>query len=353
MTETESPTPLETSAGTPAPAIEAHGLTRCFGNHRAVDQVSLAVPTGGVFALLGRNGSGKSTMVKMMLGLLEPTQGRATVLGCDSRALTPAVRARIGYLPEGHPVYGWMRVRDTAKFQKKFFARWNQDLFDQVIEHFRISPKQRARQLSRGQRGGLTLALVLAQDPQLLIFDDPALGLDPVARRSLLEAMVYLARRKDRTVLFSSHYLDDVERVADRIAVIDRGVLRADCPANEFGDRIVRVRLVFENAEPPETVGGFPGLLNSRREGGSLIVAAVVAEPGRLSGEQAAAIERAKPTTWELEGLGLAEAITSYLDDRGPRPSFFERIGTAETSGAAVPCTAPSTQEWVATQESK
>lgn len=319
----------------PAPAIESHGLTRCFGEHRAVNQVSFTVPTGGVFAMLGRNGSGKSTMVKMMLGLLEPTRGKCSLLGCDSRSLNPAVRSRIGYLPEGHPAYGWMRVRDTATFQKCFFERWNDDIFNQVIEHFRISPKQRARQLSRGQRGGLTLALVLAQDPQLLIFDDPALGLDPVARRSLLEAMVYLARRKDRTVFFSSHYLDDVERVADHIAVIDQGVLRADCPANVFGERIVRVRLVFPDT-PPETMDGFHGLLNSRREGRSLILTAVVQSQGQLSNEQAEAIERAKPTSWELEGMGLADAITSYLDDRGPRPSFFERIGTVETARPTI-----------------
>ena len=127
---------------------------------------------------------------------------------------------------------------------------------NRVIDYFRIRKTQKARQLSRGQRGGLSLALTLAADPDLMVFDDPALGLDPVARRSLLEAMLYASRRGDRTILFSTHDLADVERVADRLLVIDRGVLRADCPADLFRERVARVVLRFAAGARARDRGG-------------------------------------------------------------------------------------------------
>jgi ABC-2 type transport system ATP-binding protein len=133
----------------------------------------------------------------MILGLLAPTWGSSTVPGYDSQKLPPGVRARIGYLAEGHPVFGWMRVRDAHAYQAKFYPKWNTALFNSVLEFFRVDPKTRAKNLSRGERAGLCLAMALAPEPDLLILDDPAIGLDPVARRSLLESMVYATRKAD------------------------------------------------------------------------------------------------------------------------------------------------------------
>ena len=145
--------------------IETRGLTRYFGRKCAVDGVSFRVPRGSVFAFIGRNGAGKTTTIRMILGLLEPTRGAARILGHDSAGLPPAVRARIGYMAEGHPVYGWMRVGQYARFQSAFYPHWDQDVFAAVLDHFAIAPETRAGHLSHGQSAGLHLALTLAPAP--------------------------------------------------------------------------------------------------------------------------------------------------------------------------------------------
>ena len=231
-----------------------------------VNQLDLQIPRGVVFGLLGRNGAGKTTTLRMLLGLVEPTRGGATILDQDCRKLTPETRARIGYLPEGHHVYGWMTVKECGRFQSAFYHKWNEDLFFAVVKHFRLDEKTAAGGLSRGQRAGLCLALTLAPEPELLVLDDPALGLDPVARRSLLESMIYVTRGGGRSILFSSHLLSDVERVADRIAVMDRGVLKAECTVDEFRSRVRQFVLKFPGEPPP--LPDLPGLLHSFRTEG-------------------------------------------------------------------------------------
>src|SRR5262249_23212210 len=186
-----------------AAVIETRGLTRYFGGKCAADTVSFRVPRGSVFAFIGRNGAGKTTTLRMILGLLEPTRGSSTILGYDSLSLPPEARARIGYMAEGHPVYGWMRVGQYESFQRGFYHHWNQQIFSSVIDYFAISPRTKAGHLSHGQRAGLHLAMTLAIEPEVLVLDDPATGLDPSARRSLLEGMIYFTRSRERTILFS------------------------------------------------------------------------------------------------------------------------------------------------------
>src|SRR5258705_612484 len=202
------------------PVIKAQGLTRYFGARAAVYDLNLEVPRGSVFAFLGRNGSGKTTTIRMLLGLLRPSRGGGTLLGYDIRALPPEARARIGYLTEEHQLYGWMKVRECGEFQSQFYPRWNDIVFRGVIGHFALRPDARVKELSRGERAGLCLGLTLAPEPELLILDDPALGLDPVARRSLVESMIYLTQRSDRTIFFSSHDLADMERAVEYIAML-------------------------------------------------------------------------------------------------------------------------------------
>jgi ABC-2 type transport system ATP-binding protein len=300
--------------------IETHDLTRYFGSTCALRGGSLSVPRGSVLALLGRNGSGKTTAIRMLLGLLEPTRGSASVLGHDSRRLPPAVRGRIGYLHESHPAYGWMTAAEAARFQRGCHERWSQQVFDDVLDYFGIPQKQRTRGLSRGQRAGLCLALTLAIQPELLVLDDPALGLDPVARQALLEAMVSFTRRDGRTILFSSHALADVERVADRIAVLDRGVLRAHCPVELFRERVrqVAVHGLGSAAVTPHV----PGVLSSVRRDGHLLLTIAnysAATEGLLGGAGASRVEPVE--------IGLEDAFTGFLGDRRERRSFLSSIG--------------------------
>jgi ABC-2 type transport system ATP-binding protein len=291
--------------------IGARRLTRHFGMKAAVRDLDLAVPRGSVFALLGRNGAGKTTAIRMLLGLLEPTRGSAEVLGAPSRHIPPEVRGRIGYLTEGHPLIGWMRVGELGRFQSRFYPSWNDGVFRAVTGHFRLDPRARAGTLSRGERAGLCLALTLAPEPDLLVLDDPALGLDPVARRSLLEALIYSIRKEGRTILFSSHLLSDVERVADHVAVLDGGVLRAHCPMETFRSRVRRYVLKFPG-DPPR-IPDFPGFLQSvrgPRDVAATVVAAGEGPPEALRG-LGAAIEEIP--------LSLEDAFLAYLGDRGER----------------------------------
>lgn len=292
--------------------IETNGLTRYFGRKCVVDSLDLHVPQGCVFGFLGRNGSGKTTTIRMLLGLLEPTRGSCRVLGYDSADLPPEARARIGYLAEGHHVYGWMKVRECGWFQSRFYSHWNDDLFRTVLEYFRLDPQSRAGSLSRGERAGLCLALTLAPEPQLLVLDDPALGLDPVARRALLEAMVYVTRNTDRTILFSSHLLSDVERVADRIAVLDQGRLCACCAVESFRDRVRRLVAHFP-ARPPETLS-VPGLLDAVRSERQVAITAVSSEDF-LERE----LRRLGADRVEAVPIDLEEAFISYVGKRGNR----------------------------------
>jgi len=296
--------------------IETHGLTRYFGQKCAVDQLDLAVPRGSVFGFLGRNGSGKTTTIRMLMGLLEPTRGGATVLGYDATRLPPAARGRIGYMAEGHQVYSWMSVRQAMRFQQAAFPKWNGKVFWAVADYFSLDRQAKVRDLSRGQRAGLCLALSLAPEPELLVWDDPALGLDPVARRALLEAMVYVTGKGDRTIFFSSHMLGDVERVADRIAILDMAVLRASCSMETFQAAVRRFVLRF--AEAPPQVPAIPGLLEAWRDGHELRITLTrygAAAEGVLRGLGAEEMREVAVT--------LEDAFTSFLAQRGEKSMLF------------------------------
>lgn len=302
--------------------IETHNLTRYFGKKCAVHALDLTVTRGCVFGFLGRNGSGKTTTIRMLLGLLEPTRGSAKVLGQDGRDLSPELRARIGHLAEGHPVYGWMRIRECGKFQARFHENWNDDLFHEVLNYFRLDPRARAKSLSRGERAGLCLAMTLAPEPELLILDDPAMGLDPVARRALLESMVYVTRHGGRTIFFSSHLPGDVERVADRIAILDRGHLQACCSLETFRSRVRQVNLRF-SGRPPD-LPEIPGLLRTLRTERelSLTIANFNDQTEkRLAGLGADHVEYVP--------MGLEDAFVSYLGERGERTFFVPEAGGA------------------------
>ncbi|HWC96469.1 MAG TPA: ABC transporter ATP-binding protein [Candidatus Sulfopaludibacter sp.] len=207
------------------PAIAVEGLTKRFGNRVAVDNLSFEVPAGSVCGFLGRNGAGKSTVIRMLMNLADPTAGTISLLGLDSRRNHTALMHRIGYVSEAPVLYDWMKVGELVKFTAAFYRRWNDTLVDELLSRFGIDPKQKVRHLSRGTQAQLALALALGGDPELLILDEPATGLDVLVRRAFLESIIQLIQHEGRTVLFSSHLLHEVERVADRVVIIDRGRL--------------------------------------------------------------------------------------------------------------------------------
>ncbi len=305
----------------PDAVIETRGLTRYFGRRCAVDGVSFRVPRGSVFAFIGRNGAGKTTTIRMILGLLEPTRGSATILGHPSTALPPAARGRIGYMAEGHPVHAWMRVGQWEGYQRGFHARWNRELFAAVIDYFAIDRRTQAGHLSHGQRAGLHLATTLAIEPEVLLLDDPATGLDPAARRALLEAMVYFTQSRERTIFFSTHLLDDVERVADHVAVLDYSVLRACCRVETFCDRVRRLVVRFPGPAPRELTG-VPGLLRVTRTDTELLL--TVANP---DGRTHRRIRALGGEAVDEQPLGLEDALIAYVGRQGDRGFFLNTTG--------------------------
>ena len=307
-------------------AIETRHLTRFFGAKRVVYDLNLSVPRGSIFGFLGRNGSGKTTTLRMILGLLAPTWGSSTVFGHDSRDLPAAARARIGYLAEGHPIHGWMRVRDARAYQSRFYPRWNDRLFHSVLEFFRVDPDTRARNMSRGERAGLCLATTLAPEPDLLILDDPAIGLDPVARRSLLESMVLATRKSDRTIIFSSHLLADIERMADHIAVLDYSVLRAQCSLETFRSCVQQFVLDFAGQTPE--LPPIRGLIQCVPRGHQLRLTLVNA-----TGQTRQVLQSLGATRIEEVPVALEDAFVSYMGGSLERVRVPEPLEPAIAAG--------------------
>jgi ABC-2 type transport system ATP-binding protein len=243
--------------------IETHGLTQRYGRKLALDALDLCVPRGQVHAIVGANGAGKSTLFRVLLGFQTATSGSAWILGHDCQALTPALRGRIGFVNEEHTLPGWLSVAAVTAMQRRHYPQWNARAFEAVIGHYQVLPEQRISQLSRGERAGLNLALSLAQSPQLLILDEPTLGLDVVAKRAFLEALLYSNAGDRCTVIYCSHQMDEIERVADNLIILERGRLKLMSAPDEFCARVsLWVTDIPFRGPPP---GRIPGLLQEQR----------------------------------------------------------------------------------------
>jgi ABC-2 type transport system ATP-binding protein len=223
--------------------IETSALCLRYKGKLALNRLTLQLPRGGIHAFVGANGAGKSSLFRVLLGFEPSTSGTARVLGHDCGRLTPEVRGRIGFVNEEHTLPGWMRVRDLMRMQQRHYERagsrrWNGARYDEVLCHFNVEPGQRVGQLSRGERAGLNLALALAQSPELLILDEPTLGLDVVAKRAFLEALLQSSIDDGSTIVYCSHQMDEIERVADNLVILERGSLRTMSGPDDFCGRV-------------------------------------------------------------------------------------------------------------------
>ncbi|RYG79162.1 ABC transporter ATP-binding protein, partial [bacterium] len=209
-------------------AIDLVGVTRRFGRETAVDDVTLRVPRGSLCGFVGLNGAGKSTTIRIAVGLLRATAGSARLAGCDAVRDHVELCRRVGYVPDRPNVYGWMRVGEAIAFVRKFHAvAWNAARCDDLTRRFRLPLDARVSKLSKGQAAKLQLLLAVCHDPQVLILDEPTSGFDPLVREEFLESVLRVAGEREQTVLFSSHALADVQRLADRVAILHEGRLIA------------------------------------------------------------------------------------------------------------------------------
>src|SRR6185295_429295 len=206
--------------------IALNNVTKAYGRNTALKDLTLEVPPGVVFALLGENGAGKTTAIRLILGLTEPTQGDVRVLGLDSRREGLAIRRRVGYLPERPTLYEWMTAAEIGWFTAGFYAEGFEHKFRTLVTGFQVPLDRKLSQLSKGMRAKVALSLAMAHEPELLVLDEPTSGLDTMVRREFLESMVDIAA-EGRTVLLSSHQIGEVERVADIVAIVHGGRLLA------------------------------------------------------------------------------------------------------------------------------
>lgn len=206
-------------------AIELQGVCKSFRRTQVLSNLSMRVERGKTFAFLGRNGAGKTTSIRMLLGLLNRDQGEVRVLGIDPTVEPLQVRARVGYLAEDQQMYGWMRVDEIVRFVAPFYATWDHDLALKYLREFELPLATKIKHLSKGQNVRLGLVLALAHRPELVILDDPALGLDPVMRKQFNRDLITHLQGEGRTVFYSSHLLYEVEPVADEVAILDGGRL--------------------------------------------------------------------------------------------------------------------------------
>ena len=232
------------------PVIRLSNVTRRFGRHVALQSVSLEVPPGVVFALLGENGAGKTTAIRILLGLLRPHSGKAEVLGFDSIRDGLEIRRRIGYVAERPTLYEWMTVSEIGWFTEGFYGGDFLKTYTQLCEQFGLPPKKKLKTLSKGARAKVALSLAMAHDPGLLVLDEPTSGLDTLVRREFLESMVDRAA-SGKTVLLSSHQIAEVERVADIVAIVREGKLVLVEKLETLKDEIREVTLTLEDPSLP------------------------------------------------------------------------------------------------------
>ncbi len=239
-----------------APVV-IEGLTRRFGGKSALVDVSLTIPKGKVYGLVGENGAGKTTLIKPVLGLLVPNSGPVCVFGMDPVRYPDQVLARIGYLSENRDLPDWMRINELIRFTSTFYPEWDRGYASELLETFDLDPKAKIKHLSRGERAQAGLLIALAHRPDLLVLDEPSSGLDPVVRRDILSAIIRTVADEGRTVLFSSHLLDEVDRVADHVTMIHKGrvVLSASRDEVRENHHLITVRFPSAQAGTPQLPG--------------------------------------------------------------------------------------------------
>jgi ABC-2 type transport system ATP-binding protein len=235
--------------------IEIAGLNRHFGSKQVLADVRLAVPRGTVFGLVGVNGAGKTTLIRHVLGLLRAQTGTVRVFDRDPAVDPAGVLVRVGYLSEEPDLPGWMRVGELLRYTRAFYPTWDPEFARELSQSFNLDLRARVKHLSKGQRARTGLVLALAHRPQLLVLDEPSSGLDPIVRRDILGAIIRTIADEGRTVLFSSHLLHEVERVADRVALIDRGRIVFSGELEAIKAMHHRLTVRFAEDQPPALAG--------------------------------------------------------------------------------------------------
>src|SRR5580704_10356684 len=279
------------------PALSIRNLRKSFGSKTVLGDVTLEVPRGQTFALLGRNGAGKTTLIRILLGLIPADGGMLRVLGRDPAIEPIELRRRVGYLAEDQVMYGWMTPPELCRFLEPFYPSWEMRMAQDYLDRFEIPRHSRIRHLSKGQTVKLGLAIALAHRRDLAILDDPSIGLDPIARKEFNRDLIEHLQAEGRTVLYSSHLLDEVEAVADSVAILHKGRIARHAQPETLREEVKQIVLPLDAAD---ALSAPPGLLDVRRDDDRYVVT----------------VDRAKAFLDQLAASGIEhEVIDLSLDD--------------------------------------
>jgi ABC-2 type transport system ATP-binding protein len=253
--------------------IETFELQKTYDGVEAVCGLSLQVPAGSIYGFLGRNGAGKTTTIKILLGMVRPSGGHARVFGLAAEAQEASVeiRRRTGFVSEDKDLYDYMTVAGIIRFTAAFYPRWRDDLEQRYLRTFELPLDRKVKALSRGARTKLALLLALCRGAELLVLDEPTAGLDPAVIEDVLQALVTHVASEGATVFFSSHQIAEVEQIADRIAIIDRGRVVVTGALDDLRENYCRIQLVFDDAAPVPVFHA-PGIVRVTPQGRVLTV---------------------------------------------------------------------------------
>ena len=252
---------------TDTPAIELKNLTRHYGKLEAVKGLNLTVRPGRCYGFFGRNGAGKTTTIKCLLNLLQPSSGSVRVFGLDPQRQEVAVKSRLAYVPDAVAFYPWMTVNQTLEFLASFRPRWNRDIEADLLKCFQLDPRQKASNLSKGQKTQLALMGAVCPEPELLVLDEPTSGLDPIVRRDFIQTVIGAYHASDpehRTVFVSTHLIAEFEGLIDEFTIIEQGRELLTMQADDARERFQKIRVSF--SQPPSGLD-LSGALDVRGSG--------------------------------------------------------------------------------------
>lgn len=291
-------------------AIQTMGLCKRYRRQMAVDDLTLKVPTGSVFAFLGRNGAGKTTTIRILLDLLDRTSGDARMLGKDCVKGAMELRKRTGYVAESQKMYDWMKVDQIIWFCKGFYPDWDDAFADELKNKLELPGDKKLGELSRGTQAKVALLLAMAYRPELLILDEPTAGLDVVVRRDFLEGVIELIQEEGRTVFFSSHIVHEVERVADWVGMIDAGKMIWCSTMDDLKAKVKRVVMTLDT--PTRDFSAMGSQVLSVEHSGRQSVAVVQ----DFSEKTLAAAQALKPTDIRVEDMSLEDIFCAMVGER-------------------------------------
>lgn len=254
--------------------IELRNLTKTYPQF-TLNNVSLDVKKGFITGLIGPNGVGKSTLIKMMLGMIRPDSGSVKILGCEIPKQEVDIKQRIGIVSDDCSYYEHLKIRDTKKMIAPFYKKWNDKKFNSYLEQFELSPSKKIEELSKGMKIKLSLAVALSHEAELLIMDEPTSGLDPVFRRELLDLLADMMQDERNSIIFSTHITTDLDRIADYITFINRGKLVFNESKEEVLERYAIVKGDLQLLDSDirnhfigirETAVGFEGLVDNKQD---------------------------------------------------------------------------------------